>query len=108
MNEAAEVLEMYRCFRVSICHFCRTVLRSRCLNRGTVIRIPIRQIYRGKGGGISVFTTPQSAEVFVASLHENERELLREALRITPYNQAEENCSKCTQFFCLMSKCTSV
>lgn len=56
-----------------------------------MIRIPIRQIYRGKGGGISVFTTPQSAEVFVASLHENERELLREALRITPYDQAEEN-----------------
>ena len=73
-----------------------------------MIRIPIRQIYRGKGGGISVFTTPQSAEVFVASLHENERELLREALRITPYNQAEENSSKCTQFFCLMSKCSSV
>ena len=98
MNEAALVLEseMYRCFRVSICHFCRTVHRSRCLNRGTVIRIPIRQIYRGKGGGISGFTTPQSAEVFLANLHENERELLREALRITLYNQAEENSSKWT------------
>ena len=43
-----------------------------------------------------MFTTPQSAEVFVASLHENERELLREALRITPYDQAEENFSKWT------------
>ena len=61
-----------------------------------MIRIPIRQIYRGKGGGISVFTTPQSAEVFVASLHKNERELLREALRITPYDQAEENFRKWT------------
>ena len=43
-----------------------------------------------------MLTTPQSAEVFVASLHENERELLREALGVTPYNEAEENSSKWT------------
>jgi len=43
---------------------------------------PCRRIYRGKGGGISVFTTPLCADVFVASLHEEERFLLREALRI--------------------------
>ena len=52
-----------------------------CFKRQSSI-VPRRCIYRGKGGGISVFTTPQSADVFVASLHEEERLLLREALRI--------------------------
>lgn len=59
-----------------------------CFKRQSSI-VPRRCIYRGKGGGISVFTTPQSADVFVASLHEEERLLLREALRI--HDQADED-----------------
>ena len=39
-----------------------------------------------------MFTTPQSADVFVASLHEEERYLLQEALRI--HDQAIENIGK--------------
>ncbi len=56
------------------------------------LTVPCRRIYRGKGGGISVFTTPQSADVFVASLHEDERYLLQEALRI--HDQEIENIGK--------------
>ncbi|XP_058968755.2 transmembrane protein 65 isoform X1 [Pocillopora verrucosa] len=62
-----------------------------CFKRQSSI-VPRRCIYRGKGGGISVFTTPQSADVFVASLHEEERLLLREALRI--HDQADEDTGK--------------
>ena len=83
---------MHRCCRVRIADFAGTPLSFRRLKRGPSTSIPFRKIYRGKGGGISVFTTPQSAEVFVASLHEEERILLREALRI--HDQEDENISK--------------
>ena len=85
---------MFRCCRVGRADFSGTVQTIRKLKRGSLIRAPVRRIYRGKGGGISVFTTPQSAEVFVASLHEKERVLLREALRIN--DQEGENLGKLT------------
>ena len=83
---------MHRCCRVRIADFPGTSRSLRRLKRGSLTSTPFRKIYRGKGGGISVFTTPQSAEVFVASLHEKERILLREALRI--HDQEDENIGK--------------
>ncbi|PFX17427.1 transmembrane protein 65-like [Stylophora pistillata] len=62
-----------------------------CFRRQSSI-VARRCIYRGKGGGISVFTTPQSADVFVACLNEEERLLLREALRI--HDQADVDTGK--------------
>ena len=69
---------MYRCCRAGIEDISCAL---RWFKRAS-LKAPCRRIYRGKGGGISVFTTPVCADVFVASLHENERLLLREALRI--------------------------
>ena len=69
---------MYRCCRARIADISCAL---RWFKRAS-LTVPCRRIYRGKGGGISVFTTPLSADVFVASLHEDERLLLREALRI--------------------------
>ena len=83
---------MHRCCRVRIADFPGTLRSLRRLKRGSLTSTPFRKIYRGKGGGISVFTTPQSAEVFVASLQEKEHILLREALRI--HDQEDENIGK--------------
>ena len=79
---------MYRCCRAGIADISCTL---RWFKRDS-LTVPRRWIYRGTGGGISVFTTPQSAEVFVASLHQEERSLLRESLRI--HDQAIENIGK--------------
>lgn len=65
---------MYRCCRAGIADISCAL---RWFKRAS-LTTPCRRIYRG---GISVFTTPQSADVFVASLHEEERSLLREAMR---------------------------
>ena len=46
-------------------------------------KYPIRQIYRGKDGGISVLVSLQNPETFVASLNDQERVLLQEALSKT-------------------------
>lgn len=81
-------LNMYRCCRAGIADISCAL---RWFNRGS-LTVPCRRIYRGKGGGISVFTTPQSADVFVACLHEEERLLLREALRV--HDQAIEDIGK--------------
>ena len=86
---------MYRYCLVRKAGFPCAVKKITRLKRGSLlVRTPFRRIYRGKGGGISVFTTPQNAEVFVASLHEEERVLLREALRI--HDQEDENIGKMT------------
>ena len=85
---------MYRCCPVRKAGFPFAVKTVRRLKRGTLVRAIFRRIYRGKGGGISVFTTPQSAAVFVASLHDEERVLLREALRI--HDQEDENTGNMT------------
>ena len=47
-----------------------------------------------------MLTTPQSAEVFVASLHEKERVLLREALRIN--DQTDETIGKQNSVFAIL------
>ena len=80
---------MYRCCLVRKVVFPCAVKNITRLKRGSLVRAPFRRIYRG---GISVFTTPQSAEVFVVSLHEEERVLLREALRI--HDQEDGNIGK--------------
>ncbi|XP_068738416.1 transmembrane protein 65-like isoform X1 [Montipora capricornis] len=72
--------------KAEVCGIVQRRVRS---NRVCVTRAPFRRIYRGKGGGISVLTTPQSADVFVSSLNEQERVLLREALRV--HDQEDEN-----------------
>ena len=79
---------MYRCCRIRIGDI---PCLLRWFKRDSLIA-PRRCIYRGKGGGISVFTTPQSADVFVASLQEEERLLLRDALRI--HDQSNEDLGK--------------
>lgn len=80
---------MYRCgfgLKAEVCALHRALRHVECVRFN---RVPFRRIYRGKGGGISVFTTPQSVDVFVASLNDKERVLLREALRI--HDQEDEN-----------------
>lgn len=78
---------MYRCCRARIADISCSL---RWFKRAS-FEVPCRRIYRGKGGGISVFTTPLCADVFVASLHEDERLLLREALRIHDQDVGNES-----------------
>ena len=80
---------MYRCgfgLKAEVCALRRAL---RLVERVRFNKVPFRWIYRGKGGGISVFTTPQSADVFVSGLNDEERVLLREALRI--HDQEDKN-----------------
>ena len=81
---------MYRCCRAGIEDISCAL---RWFKRAS-LTAPCRRIYRGKGGGISVFTTPVCADVFVASLHENERLLLRDALRIHDQDVVSERFRK--------------
>lgn len=80
---------MYRCgfgLKAEVSALQRVLRHVECVRFN---KVPFRRIYRGKGGGISVFTTPQSADVFVSSLNDEERVLLRESLRI--HDQEDED-----------------
>ena len=86
-NKAGEGRKMYRFgLKAEVCALQRALRHVECVRCN---KVPFRRIYRGKGGGISVFTTPQSADVFVSSLNDEERVLLRESLRI--HDQEDED-----------------